>query len=406
MMHPEDTPSGAVPHHHQAFDALGTFRSSARRVSASLRTSSSSSLNTLHTNTTMSQSLFASTDGLPDAVADWTAEDVGDWLHNVGLHEVADVFVHERIRGVNLPDLTAEEVVELGITRMGDRKFFFKALEHILRMDEQHHSHHVPMNKTVASHAAAPHLTRRTTVASLEPIPMKRRPSVTSFDSMSMQRRSTLATINVEQDNSHDSDHVAALAQLHEQAAKMEAEAASKARKTAELEAKAKKAAELEEASRRLAAAQKLREETEEMHEVIIKRKSSRPSSAQPFPTKRRMSGPPVIPSAENSVTDMPKRSRRTPPNVIHIPQEEPPELIDSPPHEDVPLSPRPIVPLTPIPQTPTDVLGMNPNAAKKYAPLPSDVETAEDVSGAGNALPIGELVDNNDTIPEKAVSK
>ena len=109
--------------------------------SFSRRPSINHSGNTLHhTSTLMASSLNQSTFTLPSAIADWTSEDVGQWLTNIGLHENASTFVHERIRGITLHDLTVEELVDLGIDKMGDRKLFFKALEHILRIDEIHHS--------------------------------------------------------------------------------------------------------------------------------------------------------------------------------------------------------------------------------------------------------------------------
>lgn len=106
------------------------------------------------------------------AVSDWSEVDVGAFLDNIGLHEYSQVFIHERIRGVTLADLTMEDVYGLGVHRLGDRKYFFKALEHILAEDEAHHSNYVP-------------LTRNSRV----PPPSGRAVS-TSFDVMARQRRS------------------------------------------------------------------------------------------------------------------------------------------------------------------------------------------------------------------------
>ena len=50
-------------------------------------------------------------------MADWTENDVAMFLDDIGLHEYADAFLHERIRGVTLADLTAQDAVELGMTR-------------------------------------------------------------------------------------------------------------------------------------------------------------------------------------------------------------------------------------------------------------------------------------------------
>jgi hypothetical protein len=120
----------------------------------------------------MSLSLRQATESLPMAVSDWSEVDVGAFLDNIGLHEYSQVFIHERIRGVTLADLTMEDVYGLGVHRLGDRKYFFKALEHILAEDEAHHSNYVP-------------LTRNSRV----PPPSGRAVS-TSFDVMARQRRS------------------------------------------------------------------------------------------------------------------------------------------------------------------------------------------------------------------------
>ena len=69
---------------------------------------------------------------MPVAVSDWTETDVGTFLDNIGLHEYSPMFVHERVRGVTLADLNVQDAMDLGVQRLGDRKFLFK-----VRSDEE-----------------------------------------------------------------------------------------------------------------------------------------------------------------------------------------------------------------------------------------------------------------------------
>lgn len=146
---------------------------------------SQSSLNTVQqTRTLMSGSLRRATESLPAAVSDWSENDVGNFLDNIGLHEYSPAFVHERVRGVTLADLTMEDVFALGVHRLGDRKFLFKALEHVLAEDEAHHSAHVPLIPN--SNTRTRYVPRNLKTPLLPP---SGKVVSTSFDALARQRR-------------------------------------------------------------------------------------------------------------------------------------------------------------------------------------------------------------------------
>jgi len=146
---------------------------------------SQSSLNTVQqTSTLMSGSLRRATESLPAAVSDWSENDVGNFLDNIGLHEYSPAFVHERVRGVTLADLTMEDVLALGVHRLGDRKFLFKALEHVLAEDEAHHSAHVPL---IPNSNTRTRYVPRNSKAPL--LPPSGKVVSTSFDALARQRR-------------------------------------------------------------------------------------------------------------------------------------------------------------------------------------------------------------------------
>ena len=145
---------------------------------------SQSSLNTVQqTGTLMSSSLRQATESLPAAVSDWSEVDVGAFMDNIGLHEYSQIFVHERVRGVTLADLTMEDVYSLGVHRLGDRKYLFKALEHVLAEDEAHHSNYVQMVPN--SNTRTRYVPRNSKAP-----PPSGRAVATSFDALARQRRS------------------------------------------------------------------------------------------------------------------------------------------------------------------------------------------------------------------------
>ena len=65
-------------------------------------------------------------------VLDWTVEDVCKWLTGLGLASYTDVFAENEIVGSHLPDLSKDDLQELGITRVGHRLTFERSLKKLL----------------------------------------------------------------------------------------------------------------------------------------------------------------------------------------------------------------------------------------------------------------------------------
>eukprot|EP00276_Gloeochaete_wittrockiana_P016294 CAMPEP_0184351528 /NCGR_PEP_ID=MMETSP1089-20130417/43683_1 /TAXON_ID=38269 ORGANISM="Gloeochaete wittrockiana, Strain SAG46.84" /NCGR_SAMPLE_ID=MMETSP1089 /ASSEMBLY_ACC=CAM_ASM_000445 /LENGTH=356 /DNA_ID=CAMNT_0026684909 /DNA_START=20 /DNA_END=1090 /DNA_ORIENTATION=+ len=62
--------------------------------------------------------------------ADWTVNEVGIWLREIGMGQHVDSFLRHRIDGLLLPQLTNQELRdELGVTSLGDRKFILAEIE-------------------------------------------------------------------------------------------------------------------------------------------------------------------------------------------------------------------------------------------------------------------------------------
>ena len=59
----------------------------------------------------------------------WTANDVGDWLASVNLHQYIDAFILNEINGIILLDITLEDLDYMGITALGHRKTILKGAE-------------------------------------------------------------------------------------------------------------------------------------------------------------------------------------------------------------------------------------------------------------------------------------
>ena len=57
------------------------------------------------------------------------AKDTRQWLEDIGLGEYADEFEENRIGLTHLPDLTEDDLKELGVAAMGDRKSFMLAIK-------------------------------------------------------------------------------------------------------------------------------------------------------------------------------------------------------------------------------------------------------------------------------------
>lgn len=59
----------------------------------------------------------------------WTVEDVGDFIeHVVGLPQLREMFEGEEITGLDLLELTGDELKEMGISVLGQRKKILAAL--------------------------------------------------------------------------------------------------------------------------------------------------------------------------------------------------------------------------------------------------------------------------------------
>ena len=54
--------------------------------------------------------------------------DIGGWLRGLGLDEYETAFRHNKINERVLPSLTAEDLKELGVTALGDRRILLDAI--------------------------------------------------------------------------------------------------------------------------------------------------------------------------------------------------------------------------------------------------------------------------------------
>lgn len=61
----------------------------------------------------------------------WTSEMVANWLNMNGLAHIATVFMAHRVAGDVLLDLTSDDLVEIGVQALGDRKRFLRAAAQI-----------------------------------------------------------------------------------------------------------------------------------------------------------------------------------------------------------------------------------------------------------------------------------
>ncbi|XP_064169823.1 SH3 and multiple ankyrin repeat domains protein 2-like [Anguilla rostrata] len=59
----------------------------------------------------------------------WTKQDVADWLENLNLAEHRDAFMYNDIEGAHLPNLQKEDLIDLGVTRVGHRMNIERALK-------------------------------------------------------------------------------------------------------------------------------------------------------------------------------------------------------------------------------------------------------------------------------------
>ncbi|XP_043938017.1 SH3 and multiple ankyrin repeat domains protein 2, partial [Protopterus annectens] len=62
----------------------------------------------------------------------WTKQDVADWLESLNLAEHKEAFMDNEIDGTHLPNLQKEDLIDLGVTRVGHRMNIERALKQIL----------------------------------------------------------------------------------------------------------------------------------------------------------------------------------------------------------------------------------------------------------------------------------
>lgn len=62
--------------------------------------------------------------GMTRPVKDWSTDDVCRWLREIGLGEHCEQFVDNDIVGEHLPDLSKDDLRELGVKKLGHQKTF------------------------------------------------------------------------------------------------------------------------------------------------------------------------------------------------------------------------------------------------------------------------------------------
>ncbi|KAM9301663.1 SH3 and multiple ankyrin repeat domains protein 2 isoform 2-T2 [Gastrophryne carolinensis] len=62
----------------------------------------------------------------------WTKQDVADWLESLNLGEHREMFMDNEIDGTHLPNLQKEDLIDLGVTRVGHRMNIERALKQLL----------------------------------------------------------------------------------------------------------------------------------------------------------------------------------------------------------------------------------------------------------------------------------
>ncbi|XP_051512165.1 SH3 and multiple ankyrin repeat domains protein 2 [Myxocyprinus asiaticus] len=62
----------------------------------------------------------------------WTKHDVADWLESLNLAEHRKAFLDNEIEGTHLPNLLKEDLVDLGVARVGHRMNIERALKHLM----------------------------------------------------------------------------------------------------------------------------------------------------------------------------------------------------------------------------------------------------------------------------------
>jgi SH3/ankyrin repeat-containing protein len=59
----------------------------------------------------------------------WSKADVADWLESLNLAEHRDAFLDNEIEGAHLASLRKEDLIDLGVTRVGHRMNIERALK-------------------------------------------------------------------------------------------------------------------------------------------------------------------------------------------------------------------------------------------------------------------------------------
>ncbi len=75
--------------------------------------------------------------------------DVGAWLRGLGLEEYAEAFAENGVDAALLPEISNEDLKDLGIVRLADRKRLLKAISGLVAGDGQ--SDTEPIQLTVAA---------------------------------------------------------------------------------------------------------------------------------------------------------------------------------------------------------------------------------------------------------------
>ena len=65
--------------------------------------------------------LFRSSLLAAKSYSEWTNEDVCTWFEAVGMGEFVGAVREHRIRGIHLPNLAKDDLIELGIAKLGHR---------------------------------------------------------------------------------------------------------------------------------------------------------------------------------------------------------------------------------------------------------------------------------------------
>ena len=80
--------------------------------------------------------------------------DVADWLRRLGLEQYAPAFADNDIDGEILPELTADDLIGIGVTSIGHRRRLFNAItaldnpQHMMWLNRQRHPLSPPLGQS------------------------------------------------------------------------------------------------------------------------------------------------------------------------------------------------------------------------------------------------------------------